>query len=165
MVKRVFTPMIKATPKLHGKIAEPRSRDANNTILAKQFPGGKISGIGSNSPTGFRQIQARVVLCDEIDAYENGAEGDPISLAFRRSDNYSNSIQVLSSTPTLRGVSRIEAWLERSDKRNWFCPCPSCGHYQVLTWGQVKWEKINPRPLNMNANNAASDLMTPGGSR
>ena len=142
--KEFFTPMIKATPKLHGKIAEPRSRDANNTILAKQFPGGKISGIGSNSPTGFRQIQARVVLCDEIDAYENGAEGDPISLAFRRSDNYSNSIQVLSSTPTLRGVSRIEAWLERSDKRNWFCPCPSCGHYQVLTWGQVRWEKDQP---------------------
>ena len=142
--KEFFTPMIKATPKLHGKIAEPRSRDANNTILAKQFPGGKISGIGSNSPTGFRQIQARVVLCDEIDAYEAGSEGDPISLAFRRSDNYKNSIQVLSSTPTLRGVSRIEAWLERSDKQQWFCPCPSCGHFQVLKWGQVKWEKDQP---------------------
>ena len=97
--KEFFVPMVKATPRLHGKIQNSRARDANNTILSKQFPGGKISAIGANSPSGFRQIQAPVVICDEIDAMDNGAEGDPIALAFRRADNYRDSVQVLSSTP------------------------------------------------------------------
>lgn len=137
--KEFFVPMVKATPRLHGKIQNSRSRDANNTILSKQFPGGKISAIGANSPSGFRQIQAPVVICDEIDAMDNGAEGDPIALAFRRADNYRDSVQVLSSTPTVKGLSRIESWYEKSDKRNWFVPCHECGELQVLQWEQVRW--------------------------
>lgn len=142
--KEFFVPMVKATSRLHGKIKDSRARDANNTILGKQFPGGKISAIGANSPSGFRQIQAPVVICDEIDAMDNGAEGDPIALAFRRADNYRDSVQVLSSTPTVKGISRIEAWYEKSDKRNWFVPCLKCGHRQVLAWEQVHWTDGKP---------------------
>jgi phage terminase large subunit GpA-like protein len=142
--KEFFTPMIRATPKLRDKIKDSRSRDANNTILSKQFPGGKISAIGSNSPSGFRQIQAPVVICDEIDAMENGTEGDPIALAFRRADNYRDSVQVLSSTPTVKGASRIEKWYEVSDKQQWFCPCPACGERQVWQWSQVEWPEGRP---------------------
>ncbi len=142
--KEFFVPMLKATPVLRGKIREARSKDANNTILSKQFPGGKISAIGANSPSGFRQIQAPVVICDEIDAMENGSEGDPITLAFRRADNYRDSVQVLSSTPTIKGASRIEAWYEASDKRQWHCPCPKCNHLQVLQWSQVEWPEGKP---------------------
>jgi phage terminase large subunit GpA-like protein len=137
--KEFFVPMLKSTPCLRGKIRDSRSRDANNTILSKQFPGGKISAIGANSPSGFRQIQAPVVICDEIDAMDNGAEGDPIALAFRRADNYRDSIQVLSSTPTVKGLSRIEQWFEKTDKREWFVPCLACETYQVLKWEQVIW--------------------------
>mgnify|MGYP003325282317 CR=1 FL=1 len=142
--KEFFVPMIKATPRLRGKIKEARTKEANNTILGKQFPGGKISAIGANSPSGFRQIQAPVVICDEIDAMENGAEGDPVALAFRRADNYRDSVQVLSSTPTVKGASRIESHFEKSDKRKWFCPCPKCGAHQVLAWSQVEWPEGNP---------------------
>lgn len=142
--KEFFVPMIQATPRLQGKIKDSRAKDANNTILSKQFPGGKISAIGANSPSGFRQIQAPVVVCDEIDAMDNGAEGDPIALAFKRADNYRDSVQVLSSTPTVKGASRIEQWLEKSDKRHWFCPCPACGEFQVIMWEQVEWPDNRP---------------------
>lgn len=142
--KEFFVPMLKATPRLRGKIKASRTKDSNNTILGKEFPGGKISAIGANSPSGFRQIQAPVVICDEIDAMENGAEGDPIALAFKRADNYRDSVQVLSSTPTVKGSSRIEVWYEKSDKRQWFCPCPACGHRQVLAWSQVEWPEGKP---------------------
>jgi phage terminase large subunit GpA-like protein len=38
----------------------------------------------------------------------------------------------MASTPTIKGISRIElAWLE-SDQRDYFVPCPKCGHFQVL---------------------------------
>ena len=41
----------------------------------------------------------------------------------------------MASTPTIKGVSRIElAWRE-SDQRDYFVPCPKCGHYQVLVFG------------------------------
>jgi phage terminase large subunit GpA-like protein len=152
--KEFFTPMVRATPCLREKIRESRSNDANNTILSKLFPAGKISAIGANSPSGFRQIQARVVICDEIDAMEPTKEGDPITLAFKRADNYPNSIQVLSSTPTIKGMSRIEAWLERSDYQKWFCPCPKCGVEQVLKWDQVKFEPTAPELAFYECENA-----------
>jgi phage terminase large subunit GpA-like protein len=142
--KEFFTPMVKATPCLRGKIRAARLKDADNTVLSKRFPGGKISAIGANSPSDFRQIQARAVQCDEIDAMETTVEGDPITLAFKRADNYPNSIQVLSSTPTIKGFSRIETWMNRSDFQMWFCPCPKCGEFQVLKWDQVKYNKEKP---------------------
>jgi phage terminase large subunit GpA-like protein len=135
--KKFFAPMVRATKVLKKLISSPREKDADNTILSKAYPGGTISGIGTNSPSGFRQIQAPVVICDEIDAMENGKEGDPITLAFRRADNYNNSIQILSSTPTEKGNSRIEEWYEKGDKQKWFCTCPKCGHGQELKWKQV----------------------------
>lgn len=139
--KEMFAPMLSSTAALSGKVADPRSRDSGNTILAKRFPGGQIAAIGSNSPSGFRQIQAPVVSCDEIDAMEAGTEGDPIDLALRRSDNYTRSVQVLSSTPTVKHFSRVESWLERSDYRKWFVPCRACGHSFVLMWEHIDFSK------------------------
>lgn len=156
--KEFFAPMVRATPRLRGKIREARSRDSNNTILSKQFPGGKISAIGANSPSGFRQIQAPVVIGDEIDAMESGAEGDPVTLAFRRADNYPNSIQVLSSTPTRKNQSRIESWMEKSDYQKWFCPCPACGVFQVLMRSQVKFDEAKPEEALMLCQHCKSEL-------
>lgn len=142
--KEFFNPLISATPVLRGRI-NIKSRNSDNTMLAIRFPGGNISSIGTNSPSGFRQIQAPVVECDEIDAMEDGKEGDPITLAFKRADNYPDSIQVLSSTPTVKGHSRIESWLDKSDYRMWFCPCVKCGRHQVLRWSQVQWPEDRPQ--------------------
>jgi phage terminase large subunit GpA-like protein len=151
--KQFFTPMVRSTPVLRALIKEGRSRDANNTILAKEFPGGTISAIGANSPSGFRQVQAPVVTCDEIDAMEDGAEGDPVTLAFGRAENYPDSIQVVSSTATRLLVkpkdgeicntgSRIHDWWLKSDQRKWFVPC-GCGKWHVLMWSGVKWPEGN----------------------
>lgn len=139
--KQFFTPMVRSTPVLKRLIRDGKSKDASNTILSKEFPGGNISAIGTNSPSGFRQVQAPVVVCDEIDAMENGPEGDPVTLAFKRAENYPDSIQVLASTATIKATSRIEAWYAKSDQRKWFCPCPKCGVHQVLNWAHLKWPK------------------------
>lgn len=138
--KQFFMPMVRSTPVLRRMIRDARSKESNNTILAKEFPGGTISAIGANSPSGFRQVQAPVVICDEIDAMENGPEGDPVTLAFGRAENYPDSIQVVSSTATIKSTSRIHAWYEKSDQRKWFVPC-GCGQWHVLAWSQVKWPK------------------------
>ncbi len=149
--KQFFMPMVRSTTVLKSLIRDSRSWNSGNTILAKEYPGGVISAIGSNSPSGFRQVQAPVVTCDEVDAMENGPEGDPITLAFGRAENYADSIQVVSSTATrVNGKvgagdghtggtgSRIHDWWLKSDQRKWFVPC-ACGEWHVLAWSNVKW--------------------------
>jgi phage terminase large subunit GpA-like protein len=48
------------------------------------------------------------------------------------------------STPTIKGLSRIEAGFENGDQRYYFVPCPHCGEFQRLVWAQVRWEDGNP---------------------
>ncbi len=138
-----FSPMARDTPCLTGKIADPKSRDGNNKILHKRFPGGHLTIVGANAPSGLASRPIRLLMCDEVDRYpfSAGAEGDPVNLAKKRTVTFWNRKIVLVSTPTNKGSSRIEAAYEESDRRQYHVPCPECGAEQVLVWGQVKWDK------------------------
>ena len=138
-----FSPMARDTACLTGKIADPKSRDGNNKILHKRFPGGHLTIVGANAPSGLASRPIRLLLCDEVDRYpfSAGAEGDPVNLAKKRTVTFWNRKIVLVSTPTNKGTSRIEAAYEESDQRQYHVPCPECGEEQVLTWPQVKWDK------------------------
>ena len=137
-----FSPMARDTPCLVGKIADPKSRDGSNKILHKRFPGGHLTIVGANAPSGLASRPIRILLCDEVDRYpfSAGAEGDPVNLAKKRTVTFWNRKIVLVSTPTIRGASRIETAYLESDQRQYWVPCPSCGAHQVLFWGQVRWE-------------------------
>jgi phage terminase large subunit GpA-like protein len=140
--KERLAPMIRDTPCLTGKVCDARTRDSGNTVLHKSFPGGNIAMAGANAPAGLAGRPRRVVLLDEEDRYpvSAGKEGDPASLAIRRTETFWNPVVVETSTPTVKGLSRIEARFEESDQRRLQCPCPRCGGYQVLTWSQVRHE-------------------------
>jgi len=129
-----LAPMLRDTPRLHGKVRDPKAKDSGNTILRKTFPGGHLTVAGANSAAGLASRPIRVVLCDEVDRYpaSAGAEGDPVKLATKRTETFSNRKIGKFSTPTLKGASRIEHDYERGDRRRYFVPCPSCDHYQVL---------------------------------
>ncbi len=144
--KERLDPMIRDTKRLRDLVQPSRSRDSGNTILRKTFPGGNIAIVGANAPSGLAGRPRRCVFLDEIDrpTGETGREGDFVSLAIRRTESFHNAVVVLTSTPTVQGASRIEAEFEQTDKRRWFCPCPRCGHEQVLKWSQVQWEKDQP---------------------
>jgi phage terminase large subunit GpA-like protein len=138
-----FSPMARDTPCLTGKIADPKSRDGNNKILHKRFPGGHLTIVGANAPSGLASRPIRLLMCDEVDRYpfSAGAEGDPVNLAKKRTVTFWNRKIVLVSTPTNKGASRIETAYEESDQRQYHVPCPDCGAEQVLTWPQVQWDK------------------------
>lgn len=138
-----LAPMLEDTPALAEKVSDAKSRDSDNTILHKLFAGGSITGVGANAPSALAMRPVRVVLCDEVDRFpaSAGTEGDPISLAFRRTDTFWNRKKLLTSTPTVRGVSRIEQAFEESDQRRFHVPCPRCAHMQVLRWDRVMFEK------------------------
>ncbi len=138
-----FAPMARDTPCLYGKLSDPKSRDGSNKILHKKFVGGHLTIVGANAPSGLAMRPIRILLCDEVDRYppSAGAEGDPVNLARKRTVTFWNRKIVLVSTPTIKGVSRIDAAWEESDKRRFWVACPDCGTHQVLRWEQVHWEK------------------------
>lgn len=144
--KERLVPMLRDTPALRGLVKDARSRDSGNTILHKSYPGGNIAVVGANAPAGLAGRPRRVVLLDEIDRYpaSAGTEGDPCLLAERRTEGFWNAVIFKTSTPTLKGASRIEAEFEQTDKRYWFCPCPKCGNFQTLKWAQVQWPDGKP---------------------
>jgi len=141
--KKRLIPMLRDSPTLRGKVSEDRGRGNDNTILEKSFPGGRIVIVGANSPSGLAGDPIRLLLCDEVDHFRPsaGVEGDPVTLARRRTSNFWNRKVVMTSTPTIKGESRIEAALESSDQRRFFVPCHACQHFQVLRWERVEWDK------------------------
>ena len=141
-----FDPMIRDSPALRAILGERKSRGAKQIRTRRQFPGGRLWMVGANAPSALAAKTVRVVLCDEVDRFpaSAGDEGDPVTLAEKRSDTIWNRKIILSSTPTARGTSRIEAAYEASDKRRFWVPCPDCGHMQTLRWPQVRWPDGRP---------------------
>ncbi len=141
-----IAPMIRDTPALQGKVKDPRSRDSGNTLRRKVFPGGRLNLAGANSAASLAGRPIRVVLCDEIDRYpfSAGSEGDPVTLARRRTENFWNAKVALTSTATIDGLSRIQDEYDGSDQRHHHARCPDCGREQRLVWAQVRWPNDRP---------------------
>ncbi len=138
-----LAPMLRDSPALRDKVKDAKSRDSGNTMLHKTFPGGHITMAGANSPASLASRPIRIVLCDEVDRYpaSAGEEGDPVSLAKKRSTTFiANKKWLLMSTPTVKGASRIETAYEESTMERWCLPCPSCGEEQPLSWKQIKFD-------------------------
>jgi len=150
--------MIRDSEKIRGCVKDPRSRDSGNTVLSKKFPGGNLNIVGSNSASGLASRPIRIVLADEVDRYEAsaGSEGDPISLATKRTTTFWNKKIYLCSTPTVKGLSRIETAFEESDKRYYHVPCPECNKKQVLKWKNIVWEENKPETASYACDHCGS---------
>jgi len=124
--KQRLDALIENTPALRGRVKDPRARDSGNTILMKEFDGGVLILTGANSAVGLRSLPAKYVLCDELDGWLADAdnEGDPFTLACKRTVAFGSQRKILAvSTPTLEGLSRIDARIKISDQRRYFVPC------------------------------------------
>lgn len=140
-----IAPMIRDTPVLAEIAGDLKAKDSNQRILKRVFRNGaSIAFVGANSPGGFRRITARVVAFDEVDGYPTGGagdEGDQIALGIKRTESFWNRKIILGSTPTIKGISRIEKAWGQSDQRRYHVPCPHCGEAQVLKWANLAWNK------------------------
>jgi phage terminase large subunit GpA-like protein len=147
--KQRLESMITDTPCLAAKIAPARSRDSGNTMFSKEFSGGIMLMAGANSATGLRSAPCRYLFADEVDAFPDDVdgEGSPLALAERRTTTFARRKILITSTPTVKDFSTIEAEYLRSDQRRYFVPCPSCGEMQWLKWGQLKWKEANPETV------------------
>lgn len=145
-----LSPMIEESPVLKRKVRENRSRDDANTTLLKEFPGGFMAVAGANSAAGLRSMPVRDLFLDEVDGYplDVDGEGDPCQLAEARQSTFARRKRLRTSTPTTKGISRIEAAFDAADRCHFHVPCPHCGEYQRLEWGAaathgIKWDKCD----------------------
>lgn len=132
--KTRIAPMIRDTKVLNTLFYDVKSRDANNTILSKVFPGGRLIMCGANSPAGLASRPIRILLADEVDRFPDsaGTEGDPVDLAAKRMTTFWNSCMGLFSTPTNEGSSRIDEEYLAGTQEEWQHKCPNCGEYHLL---------------------------------
>jgi phage terminase large subunit GpA-like protein len=91
---------------------------------------------------------AQFVFEDEKDLYPKdlAGQGSPSDQARARQDQFGNRRKSLhTSTSSVKGESAIEADYDNCDERKeYFMPCPECGHEQTLRWSNFRWnEKIS----------------------
>lgn len=129
------------------KVATFKPRHADNQIRAKRYKGGWIQIKGANSPKEFRRVTADDVFLEECDGYPwaTKEEGDPARLAFKRNLTSPRRFSAAGSTPKVKGFSRIDTLFEQGSQEFRYVPCPSCGHMQMLVFGDgtgagIRWE-------------------------
>lgn len=134
-------PMLEANPSISSKMAKQRGREGVNNSRIISYIGGWLMFSWAGSPKTLRGRSAPVVQADEIDGMDATPEGDPGELLAQRSATFGDqALRTESSTPTIKGASRIETGFNEGDQRRYFVPCPHCGDAQPLRWPNVIWE-------------------------
>lgn len=133
-------PMLDANPKISDRMAKQRSREGVNNSRIISYIGGWLMFSWAGSPKTLRGRSAPIVQADEIDGMDATKEGDPVELLDQRAATFGDqAIRTESSTPTIKGQSRIETAFFEGDQRRYHVACPHCHHPQPLKWSNVTW--------------------------
>ena len=159
--KQRLAPLFALSAPLAERVAPNVSRNSGNTLQLKNFPGGFLRLSGANSAASLASTPIGDLYLDEVDRYPDDAdgEGDPVDLAVKRVSTYAEmgtEKVAMTSTPTVRDLSRIEAALNETDHAEWWVDCPHCGAPQIFRWRlgdeagdrrgeyRVQWPKGEP---------------------
>ncbi len=137
-VAEKLEPMIEATPRLAKKV-DLRSRKLQQRQDFKKFPGGFLKMVGSNSPASVKSTPVPRVAVEEPDDCNLNlrGQGDSIKLAKERLKTFRRPKIIIGGTPTIKGLSAIDAEMEISDKRIGLVPCHECGHEHALSFDNL----------------------------
>lgn len=136
--------MIRDTPVLRDRISEAKSRDTNNTILSKSFPGGQLDITGANAPSGLAMRPKRVVLLDERDRHPRsaGSEGDVKAIARARTRSFGRNRKIVEvSSPTDPITSLIWPSYLEGTREVVHIVCLECGHAQTPQFKGLKFQR------------------------
>lgn len=143
-------PMLESVPSLAAKV-QLTKRAAGNRQLFKKYKGGFLKLIASNSPGDVKSTSSPIVFVEEPDDCNRNikGQGTSIKLAEERIKAYHNGKLVEGGTPTVEGVSQIDADFEKGDKRYYHVPCHECDAAAPLSFDNMRWVKDenNPHPV------------------
>ena len=137
-------PIFAASPALRGALSADVEEGQRNTLLSRRFPGGSLKIVAAKAPRNLRRHSARVLIVDEADACEIGAEGNPIRLAERRTLSFANRKIIIGSTPLFEDTSHVLRAYGESDARVYEVACPDCGGCTEILWGMIEWPEGAP---------------------
>lgn len=145
-----FDPMIQANDHLASLLRTPRAsgKKAVDNKKMKSYPGGFLMFAWAGSANTMRQKSAPKIFCDEVDGYTRTKEGDPLKLIRKRSQTFGpRRMMLVTSTPTLKYSSLIEASYLEGDQRQYYIECPHCQTHQTLKFGQIKYDLDDEKEL------------------
>lgn len=134
-------PTFGASPSLAGLLTQKKAK--RDQITNRRFPGGSFKSVAAQ-PRMLRRHTIRVLLMDEIDAYEPSPEGSAIQLAEKRTLSFADRLIFAASTPTMAETSNILKAYAESDQRIFELPCPECGEFNEPRWANIKWDSGRP---------------------
>jgi len=137
-------PIFAASPAVSAALADDREEGERNTLLSRRFAGGSLKIVAAKAPRNLRRHTARVLFVDEADGMEATPEGSPIMLAERRTLSFPDRKIVQGSTPVFEETSAVLRAYARSDARVFEVPCPACGAFAALAWGDIVWDEGHP---------------------
>jgi len=108
-----------------------KSRRSGNTSLKKEYIGGKLDIMSSNSKSARRQLDKRCLFIDEVDGVEavtGTGEGKWTEILFGHTASWGNRRKIaLFGSPTVENTSLTNEYYLQGDCRRFMVPCPYCG--------------------------------------
>ena len=136
---RRFYETLEVNPAFRDEIPTRKARNAT-TI---SFQRCKIVGTWAGSKSGLADESIMVGHANEVDKWEHpttSEEGDPLPRFLKRGGEFPNRKFVIESTPSQKGVSRVERGRENGTNCRYWVPCPFCEKFQPLEFTQIEWE-------------------------
>jgi len=128
--------------KIRANTNNPKVRRTGDKMYSKEFIGGALDMASAQSAPGLRSDSKRILIRDEIDgapAHLKTGEGNWLDVSYARTAAWGQRKKIYDfSTPTTDAESLIKQQYEAGDQRKFEVPCPYCGAYQVLEWGNDK---------------------------
>lgn len=129
--------MIRRRQSLRDLMASRHETDWRQTEY--RFRGCKVFGAWARSVSTLADKDILFGHAAEIDKWEHAStskEADPLALFTDRFKNYQSiRKQIFESTPTIRGISRIEDKIQSGSDCRLHVPCPNCRKHQTLEVG------------------------------
>lgn len=119
--------------------SDRKSKKIGDKAFSKDYYGGRLDMVTARSASNQRGTDKRILIRDEIDgvpAKLTTGEGYWLDVSWARTNSWEDKRKVLDfGTPTTYDQSETWKAYLMGDQRKFFVPCPRCGTFQVLEFG------------------------------
>jgi phage terminase large subunit GpA-like protein len=148
-IDQKFTPMLENCQVLKDSMLEGANKNTSNRRNFKECLGGILFIENASNPVSAKSKSIKILLVDEVDEFANQytSGDDPIEMLIERTTTFHAAKRLFVSTPTVKGVSRIEYLYNKSTMERFHIACPHCGHEQHLIFEGLTYSKLNPESV------------------
>jgi len=153
-----INPMIRDNPLIKNLVREDTTpkmdKKKKEKTTKKQYAGGYLEVLGASSDKNFNRRTVRVVVADEIDAWQKEVKntGDILATMFTRTSDFVDRKNIVGGKPIggkyepqKEGYSQIDFLYQKGDKREYFHRCLKCNKlFNIKFFNHIKWVDKDP---------------------